>query len=304
MLDFSDMLEYPNAPMDVDVVIIDEAQDLSTLQWDFVNKAVIPNAKRVYYAGDDDQAIYQWSGADVQAFQHLPGNREVLHQSHRVPISVHRVAEGIAHGIKNRYAKTYKPKPEAGSVSYHLEPDAVDLSTPGSWLLLARNIHLLPQLVAMVRAQGLPYSYRGESAINSNYVLAIKAWEKRRKGGEPSMEGWEVAKSLLPKGVSMEGKIWHEALVKIPLIDREWLIGILRRGESLTKVPRINIGTIHSVKGGEATNILLLTDMSAKTYNSAQIDHDSEARVWYVAATRAKQNLHIIQPQSRMGYEL
>jgi superfamily I DNA/RNA helicase len=26
-------------------------------------------AKRIYLAGDDDQAIYEWNGADVKSFQ-------------------------------------------------------------------------------------------------------------------------------------------------------------------------------------------------------------------------------------------
>ena len=31
------------------------------------------NADKVYLAGDDDQAIYEWSGADVSYFQTFPG---------------------------------------------------------------------------------------------------------------------------------------------------------------------------------------------------------------------------------------
>ena len=102
----------------------------------------------------------------------------------------------------------------------------------------------------------------------------------------------------------MTGLIWHEALTKIPLIDREWYIGILRRGESLTKQPRINVATIHSVKGGEADNTLLMTDMSARSWSGYQMDPDGEHRVWYVGATRAKNALHVVQPQTRMAFDM
>jgi len=303
VFDFTDMLCEPQAPLDVDVVIIDEAQDLSTLQWQYVKRVVTPHARRVYVAGDDDQAIFQWSGADVRHFQALDGEQTVLSQSHRVPVAVHRVAEGIASGITSRYRKEYRPKADQGSVEHHLSLDSVDLSAPGSWYLLARNSHLLPRLTALVRDQGLPYSLRGESVIDPRHVRAIRAWELKRKGGSPDADDWAIVQTLIPKR-DVTGLIWHEALTKIPLIDREWYIGILRRGESLTKQPRINVATIHSVKGGEADNTLLMTDMSARSWSGYQMDPDGEHRVWYVGATRAKNALHVVQPQTRMAFDM
>ena len=65
-----------------DLMIIDEAQDLTPLQWKFVYK-LGEKAKRIYLAGDDDQAIYEWNGADVKSFQNFPGKDVVLKYSHR-----------------------------------------------------------------------------------------------------------------------------------------------------------------------------------------------------------------------------
>jgi DNA helicase-2/ATP-dependent DNA helicase PcrA len=48
----------------VEIAIIDEAQDLTSLQWEFCRLA-FRDCKRIYIAGDDDQAIYEWSGADI-----------------------------------------------------------------------------------------------------------------------------------------------------------------------------------------------------------------------------------------------
>jgi len=62
----------------------------------------------MYCAGDDDQAIYRWAGADVDHFINLPGGSEVLSQSYRIPRSVHRIAEGIAKRIHRRFPKQYK----------------------------------------------------------------------------------------------------------------------------------------------------------------------------------------------------
>ena len=65
LYDFADMLVMGQPRLDVDVVIIDEAQDLSTAQWYFLENA-FPSAQRIYIGGDDDQAIYKFQGANVQ----------------------------------------------------------------------------------------------------------------------------------------------------------------------------------------------------------------------------------------------
>ena len=39
-----------------------------------------------------------------------------------------------------------------------------------------------------------------------------------------------------------------------------------RNGEKLNEKPRIELSTIHAAKGGEATNVVLLTDLTDKYY--------------------------------------
>ena len=62
--DFVDLIERyikeVEAPS-LDLLIVDEAQDLTPLQWEMVDK-LASNAKKVLYAGDDDQAIHRWTG--------------------------------------------------------------------------------------------------------------------------------------------------------------------------------------------------------------------------------------------------
>jgi DNA helicase-2/ATP-dependent DNA helicase PcrA len=81
----------------------------------------------------------------------------------------------------------------------------------------------------------------------------------------------------------------------------------LKKGESLTEDPRIRISTIHSAKGAQATNVMLLTDTMRRPYSMwrkiSTFDED-EARVWYVGLTRAKQNLHLIHPMFSRGYSI
>ena len=85
--DFTDMIQLfvdqGTAP-NLDVLIVDEAQDLTPLQWKQVN-ILKQSAQRVWYAGDDDQAIHRWMGVDVNQFMKICNDIEVLKQSYRVP---------------------------------------------------------------------------------------------------------------------------------------------------------------------------------------------------------------------------
>lgn len=110
LFDFTDMLEvFVNESAQfcprLAVTFVDEAQDLSPLQWD-VAHVLEQNSERIYAAGDDDQAIYRWAGADVEHFINLNGGYEVLEQSYRVPASVHPMAERVVHRIKRRVPKS------------------------------------------------------------------------------------------------------------------------------------------------------------------------------------------------------
>ena len=78
-----------------DVVFVDEAQDLSPIQWKMVD-IIKKNSKYVILAGDDDQAIYGWAGANVKKFQQEISKKDIiLPQSYRVPQTVQGVADKI-----------------------------------------------------------------------------------------------------------------------------------------------------------------------------------------------------------------
>ena len=68
-------------------------------------------------------------------------------------------------------------------------------------------------------------------------------------------------------------------------------------GEQLNKKPRIELSTIHAAKGGESQNVVLLTDLTKTTMETYERNADDENRLFYVGATRTKENLHIIEPK-------
>ena len=78
-----------------------------------------------------------------------------------------------------------------------------------------------------------------------------------------------------------------------------------RRGpQALREQPRVVVGTIHSVKGGQADVVYLLPDLSqagAAQYERSGAPHDSVIRLFYVGATRARETLYICQRETGMA---
>jgi len=88
--------------------------------------------------------------------------------------------------------------------------------------------------------------------------------------------------------------IWHEAMDKLPVVDQIYITSLLRRKEKFNAVPRIRLSTIHGAKGGEADNVVLFTDLSTAALKERG---DDIHRVFYVAVTRTRENLYIVEPE-------
>ena len=121
LVDFTDMIhdivQQPNKVPNFDVVFIDEAQDLSLLQWEMI-KALQPHAKDIYIAGDDDQCIYKWSGADINHFLGIEGTHRVLDKSYRLPKKIWALGQAITSTISNRFTKEWSPREEEGNAEW------------------------------------------------------------------------------------------------------------------------------------------------------------------------------------------
>lgn len=301
--DFTDLIEMfinRKVVIDAEVAIIDEAQDLTTLQWQMVWSA-FSGCKRVYIAGDDDQAIYQWSGADVNYFLNIQGNIQILKESWRLPQTLVNYSKKISTQIDNRIDKTYHGQNKPGGVQYVNSLAEIDVNPKESYLCLSRNNCFLPQYEEWLTSLTIPYKFKGENVVSKMDLEAIKKYENVRKTSMMS-DVLEHKLSRLRKKDSTLADPWYDAFDwpenKILLIRD--LIGQKR----VTEESKINVATIHSVKGGEADNVILMEDITKPVYAQLDLDPDSEHRVFYVGATRAKKNLIIVKAQSEFRYKL
>ena len=331
LIDFNDMItEFTKSDKSpkFDVVFIDEAQDLSLMQWDMA-KTIWNKTEDSFIAGDDDQAIYKWAGADVDSFIALKGQYLPLTQSFRIPAKVHGVAMGIINRIRNRIDKTWQPKTVQGSLHRHYNADTIDMSN-GEWLVLARTKHLLKDIEESLYQRGLYYTSKYRRGTEKNLHEAATNWEHLRQGQlinfkqieniskYMSSKHWHKKKikgmvkesfygiDQLVRDYGLQVKtVWFEAFDDAGQTKVDYLRKMRANGEKLNEAPRIELSTIHGAKGGESQNVVLLTDLTQNTMKGYERDPDDENRLFYVGATRTKENLHIIEPKKyEKGYML
>ena len=91
--------------------------------------------------------------------------------------------------------------------------------------------------------------------------------------------------------------VWFEAMTRISDDRRAYMQAVLKRGARITATPRIRVSTIHSAKGGEADNVLLLMDLSPRFARDYFKQADDVHRLFYVGVTRTRNALHLVLPQ-------
>ena len=184
---------------------------------------------------------------------------------------------------------------------------------------MSRSKYLLNRFQRVARQQGYGYLYNGQHSLESDETRAITSWEKVRKGkGITLFEAKNMIQffgstvklknkdvyNLSDFGLPDEARNydWMRMLRGIAPDEREYLRSCLRNGEKFSDKPRIVISTIHQSKGGEADNVALATDMGRLSWENSHTDEEN--RVWYVAVTRAKENLYIMRPRGLRYYAL
>ena len=306
----------------LDAIFLDEAQDLSPLQWDMFKK-LESYALRSYVAGDDDQTIYSFQGADPRIFINLEGKMDPQIKSQRVPRAVHKVAQSILNQMSRRMPKNWEPRDAEGYVSMY-EKKFADLDfTKGKWFILARTNKLLDPIKDRIQNMGLRFDTRTQDLLPKDHVIAYRTWIKLNRGEYVDIEDvkkmWDrlrVKDVHIERGYSSgktldkieEGQINIEGLraehglratgswetLNFSEEAKVYIRTILKSDDDLMDDARIKISTIHGVKGEECENVILFTDLESIIYKSAQENPDTEHRVFFVGVTRTKENLYVM----------
>lgn len=305
VFDYTDLLEVflrDELYLDLSLLLIDEAQDLTKLQWKCVER-ISGMSATTYVAGDDDQAIFKWSGADISYFIDLPGKVEVLNHSYRLPDKVHSYATNMLIDIKNRRKKVFNSSGEVGTVEYIYDLDNVDLSTGGTWLILARTQFDLLNYFEYLRNSSIYFSFRDIGPNKSMFGRAIQSFIRLQKGEQIPSKDFNSMKIFSSYELDLKMR-WTDYFDQLPFEHLRYYNELEENGVDLLLPPRVQLSTIHGAKGTEADNVVVCPDMTWKTYQEMMDRPEDEARLFYVAVTRAKKNLYLLTPKRKYYYEL
>jgi superfamily I DNA/RNA helicase len=297
ILDFDDMIWLPVVlglkVWQYDFVFVDETQDLNPAQIELVLKAVKPTG-RVVAVGDPEQAIYGFRGAAAGAFERVRdalGARELpLSVTYRCGRSIVELAKEIVGDLEAA------PGAAEGSVSDG-EDATVDVlmrdAAAGDFVLSRTNAPLLSLCFQFLK-QGRRAHIQGRD-IGANLASFVKrsnakTIEEFREYVDAWLDG-EV-KRLQAKRKSTQA-VEDRAECLMVLSDgartvRDMLDTIERLFADNNDGDRIVLSTTHKAKGLERERVWLLAD----TYRNRP--EKEEDNLWYVAVTRAKNDLRLV----------
>jgi len=211
---------------------------------------------------------------------------------------------------------------------YHDGIDGIDVSK-GEWLVLGRDKYKLDEFEQHFQDNNIFYERVKKHNPLQDKFEAIDLYENKLKKGQYLSydECYNIKKKMLNKhwtnkmfkamvpnkmyniemlkkdfGLNTDER-WQIALSRIGQNDTIKIEDLLKKGESLLKGARIQLATIHGVKGNERQNVILPMDLTKAALDAYEKDPTDEHRLMYVGATRAKESLHIIYPKGG-GYEL
>jgi DNA helicase-2/ATP-dependent DNA helicase PcrA len=369
LMDFTDLLEtalrdIDRAPNDPSVGFVDEAQDLTPLQFAIVRKWA-EHMDSIVIVGDEDQCLYSFIGASPESmlFPMLPQeNIRTLTNTYRLPKAILDWSQNLITQVEQRHHKDVVARTEGGEVRITTastkDPWALldlleqDAECGRSSMILASCSYMLHPIIQMLRESGVPFHnpyrknqgawnpLRQRSGVTSSAVDAVRAFYKSSSEvwGHEATDEWTVEElRSWTKFISADAgfirgakkRLREDDTVTISDIFKpevamlfgfgteeertKWFVKnltaegrrrldyplsiALKNKKMLGQNPRVVIGTIHSVKGGEADSVYVFPDLSPqqwREYNDTGID--TLRRLYYVAGTRAKETLTLCSP--------
>lgn len=268
-------------------------------------------------------------------------NQHVLPKSHRCPPEVLALGERILSECSDYWDRGIQPADRKGFVDSVLFEDGwtekINEYDP-SWLLIARTNFHARRIAKKLDEHSIPWvPTRGMGGWNAparNTALSAMLW--LQKGYPVSLEQWQAVVKLLPakldgtelfvRGAKTQAAKWSsEHLLDLQDLTEfgatENMLSCISDGrwrdfhefapKFCAAVDRfdvddfsewmIRVGTIHSAKGAEADNVLLLNTSTHQVARAAESQEgaDEERRVGYVAVTRARKRLIVAKEVCR-----
>lgn len=177
LFDFNDMLRAcvvkRLAPFQR-VCAVDEIQDLTPLQLEYAD-ILAGRSTIAYFAGDDNQMIFEWAGVDRERFLFLAKECEVIElvENHRVTGDIRNLAQFVCLKIRGkRLGEMGYHKGVPVENVYNMVALPVEYKRSESHLILARNGYLLKTAKEYLEDLGVPWSMLHDHQKSQSVMLS------------------------------------------------------------------------------------------------------------------------------------
>ena len=274
--------------------------------------------------------------------------QHIMPKSWRCAAPILALGERCLQRLPDYWDRGIAPADHAGEVleSENFEDDLQDLDPNVDTLVIARTNRHVARIRHMLDDLGTPYRHVKAKVGAYNRDLGMGGLWRLQHGEAITGDAWGHILEMLPvkttdgrtwlvrgsksrwsKGLSSTyDRIYPEDLPNLGATEHlqdairtgawsglpdggtKWASAARRWGVDVVSAPKIRIGTIHSVKGQEASKVVLLTSVGGRIRQSEEDDparFAEERRIEYVACTRAKHTLIVAHdPREKNRMEL
>ena len=309
-------------------IYCDEVQDFSNIQLNFLK--FIKRAKgRYVFIGDFHQAIYNFAGANAQAFNQIPKMFAPV-ETFDLPIC-YRCAKSHLSRVNREYGIPILPCDDAplgfvktidkNKISEYAKAGDMVISRKNKWIAevvldLARNGTPIfiedKEMVGAIKRQILSSKCTSVGALKKFLQKVISNYNKKlfeivsknvREGGheEEHLEAVTETNSKIDNTSFLleilEGYLEHHASSDSVSKFSNFIDKLL----NTTPSPNcVRLCSIHKAKGLEATNVFVLNEAKINyDFRNSKEQNIQEKNLSYIATTRAKEGLYLVKEPSK-----
>jgi hypothetical protein len=260
-------------------ILLDEAQDTNPVVLDVMTA----QESQMVYVGDQHQQIYEWRGA-VNAMDKIDtAETETLTQSFRFGPEIAQAANKVLRSLGERLPLRGNQN-VVSSITAIGEPDAI---------LARTNATVIAETLAAIDRGRRPYIVGGTTELR-RLVGDVFNLKKGEPGSHPDFFGFKNWDEIVAYADSDEGESLRPIVNLVETNGPGRLWAAITNSASEPDQADLSISTAHKAKGAEWDVVQLANDFLAEGQAPNEICK-AEARLFYVAMTRAKRQL-IVQP--------
>ncbi|WP_156767694.1 UvrD-helicase domain-containing protein [Candidatus Viadribacter manganicus] len=266
--------------LDYDYILLDEAQDTNFVVLDVLTS----QPAQMVYVGDRYQQIYEWRGA-VNAMEKIETAHEAaLTQSFRFGDTIASAASAVLRGLGESRPIRGNPKRTSRILDFG-EADAV---------LARTNAAVMAEALGALSSNKRPFIVGGTDELK-RLVGDVFSLMEGNPGTHPDFFGFKNWDEVVEFAQAEEGEDLKPFVTLVQIHGPRALWAAIANAVSEEAGADICLSTAHKAKGCEWPSVRLADDFSAQLDEGGSVP-ESEARLFYVAMTRAKDTL-VVDPQ-------